>query len=64
MNGYGELLKYIQDFLVKDGIVKTINHADIFERDSHNENKFPLINIVPIGITFDENKYKKYVPYK
>lgn len=55
MNGYGEIIKEIEKFLIKDGIVKTITHADIFERDINELNKYPLVNIIPIGFVMDEN---------
>lgn len=55
MIGYATILHEIRDFLVKDGLAKTITHADNFERDINPKNVYPLVNIVPVGITFDDN---------
>lgn len=55
MIGYTTILNEIRTFLEDDGIVKTITHADVYERDIADKNIFPLVNIVPIGLTFDDN---------
>lgn len=55
MIGYATIINEIRDFLERDGLVKTITHADIFDRDNNNKNVYPLVNIVPVGITFDDN---------
>lgn len=55
MIGYTTILNEIRTFLENDGIVKTITHADVYERDIEDKNIFPLVNIVPIAITFDDN---------
>jgi len=55
MIGYATIINEIRDFLERDGLAKTITHADIFDRDNNNKNVYPLVNIVPVGITFDDN---------
>lgn len=55
MIGYTTILNEIRTFLEDDGIAKTITHADVYERDIADKNIFPLVNIVPIGLTFDDN---------
>lgn len=55
MIGYATIINEIRDFLEQDGLAKTITHADIFDRDNNNKNVYPLVNIVPVGITFDDN---------
>ena len=55
MIGYATIINEIRDFLEHDGLAKTITHADIFDRDNNNKNVYPLVNIVPVGITFDDN---------
>lgn len=55
MIGYATVIREIEAFLKKDGLAKTITHADIFERDIYKKNIYPLVNIVPISLSLDDN---------